>query len=73
MGQREAPKTGRQRMIRQSAGNVTGPPQGLIGRDAQDQIGRQLRALYDEILDEPIPERFVNLLMELKRKGEEPK
>jgi len=36
---------------------------------AVDQlISRQLRALYDEVVNEPIPDRFVQLLEELERK-----
>jgi hypothetical protein len=30
--------------------------------DLQDHIGRQLRAVYNEVLDEPIPDRFRQLL-----------
>lgn len=31
-------------------------------------ISRQLRAIYDEVVNEPVPERFVKLLEELERK-----
>ena len=31
----------------------------------QDQIGRQLRAAYDDVLKEPVPERFLTLLQQL--------
>ncbi len=34
----------------------------------QAHIGRQLRALYDEIVQQPVPDRFVQLLEELERK-----
>ena len=31
-------------------------------------ISRQLRAIYDEVVNEPVPDRFVRLLEELERK-----
>ena len=31
----------------------------------QGHIGRQLRAVYDEVLQQPIPERFLELLSQL--------
>jgi len=36
--------------------------------DLQTHIGRQLRAVYDEVASEPVPDRFVRLLEELERK-----
>jgi len=36
--------------------------------DTQTQIGQQLRTLYDAVLTEPVPDRFVELLAELERK-----
>lgn len=33
----------------------------------QDQIGRQLRALYDDILSQPVPDRFRELMDRLDR------
>jgi anti-sigma factor NepR-like protein len=42
-------------------------PPGL-GAELQAHIGRQLRAVYDEIAHQPVPERFLALLEELERK-----
>lgn len=42
-----------------------------IGQEAQDDIGRQLRAVYNEVLDEPVPERFLKLLADLERSQNE--
>jgi hypothetical protein len=39
-----------------------------LGADLQAVIGRQLRAVYHEILNEPVPDRFVRLLEELATK-----
>jgi hypothetical protein len=40
--------------------------------NVKDHIGRQLRALYDEVADQPVPDRFMELLNRLDEKsGEE--
>lgn len=36
--------------------------------DLQAHIGRQLRAVYDEVVNEPVPDKFRRLLEELERK-----
>jgi hypothetical protein len=49
-------------------------PQGSqaarTGLDAEVQahIGRQLRAVYDDVANEPIPDKFLALLRELDQK-----
>jgi hypothetical protein len=43
---------------------------GRLGRDVQAKIGNQLRALYDDIVQEGVPDRFVELLQRLDEKGE---
>jgi Anti-sigma factor NepR len=43
---------------------------GRLGRDVQAKIGNQLRALYDDIVQEGVPDRFVELLQRLDDKGE---
>lgn len=35
--------------------------------DLQAQIGRQLRAIYDGVLAQPVPDRFLELLDQLDR------
>jgi hypothetical protein len=37
----------------------------------QDHIGRQLRALYDDVLSQPVPDRFKELMERLDRKPED--
>jgi hypothetical protein len=39
---------------------------GRIDSELQEHIGRQLREVYNQIVEEPIPERFVKLLEELR-------
>ncbi|HQT66682.1 MAG: hypothetical protein B7Z78_04920 [Rhodospirillales bacterium 20-60-12] len=41
-----------------------------IETDIQDYIGEQLRAVYEAILNEPIPARFTALLEQLDRKSD---
>ena len=36
--------------------------------DLKDHIGRQLRAVYDDVLHQPVPSRFMDLLHELASK-----
>lgn len=40
-------------------------PTGRLGRDVQAKIGSQLRALYDEVVKEGVPDRFSELLKRL--------
>jgi hypothetical protein len=40
-----------------------------LGPDLQRNIGRQLRSLYDEVLNEPVPDRLRDLLQQLDRKS----
>lgn len=46
------------------------PPsiQSGLEPELQDHIGMQLRAVYNEVLNEPVPDRFLKLLAELERK-----
>jgi hypothetical protein len=40
--------------------------------NVKDHIGRQLRALYDEVASQPVPDRFMELLNRLDvKRGEE--
>ena len=43
-----------------------------LSADLQAVIGQQLRAVYHEILSEPVPDRFVRLLNELATKEASP-
>jgi hypothetical protein len=43
---------------------------GRLGRDVQAKIGNQLRAIYDDVVKEGVPDRFVELLKRLDRKDE---
>lgn len=73
MDERDAPKARQKGMIsQQSIGGSASmsPPVVEVQMDLrlQGHIGNKLRAVYEEIVDEPIPDRFLKLLAELKRK-----
>lgn len=41
-------------------------PPGMLDRSLQAKIGGQLRAIYSDVANEPVPERFIRLLEELE-------
>jgi hypothetical protein len=45
---------------------------GTVSRVVQDLIGEQLRAMYDDLKDEPVPDHLLDLLKQLdkSRSGE---
>ena len=53
-----------------SRGRAPSPPESLatevrISPDLQDHLGQQLRAMYDGLRTEPVPERILDLLKRL--------
>jgi len=45
---------------------------GRLGRDVQSKIGQQLRAMYDNVVNEGVPDRFNEMLRQLdEQKGAE--
>jgi hypothetical protein len=52
-----------------AAGSNPAVHQPHLGPDLQALIGQQLRAVYHEVLNEPVPDRFVRLLEELATKN----
>jgi len=51
-----------------SGGGAVSEHRPHLGPDLQSLIGKQLRAVYHEVLSEPVPDRFVRLLEELAAK-----
>jgi len=45
-------------------------PQPGLQPQVQDHIGRQLRALYDDVLGQPVPDRFKELMDRLDQRTE---
>ena len=40
-----------------------------LGRDVQARLGQQLRAMYDEVVNQGVPERFSDLINRLEGSG----
>jgi hypothetical protein len=40
-----------------------------LGREIQSKIGEQLRAMYDEVVEQGVPDRFAELLKQLDKQG----
>jgi hypothetical protein len=51
---------------REPSGTDKGTKPALLPQ-LQDHIGRQLRAVYDDVLQQPVPDRFRELMEKLDR------
>jgi hypothetical protein len=51
--------------------SLSAPVAPLAGStaDMQSHIGRQLRSLYDSVVQQPVPDRFLELLSKLDEKS----
>lgn len=59
------------RAERHDVHDVAERPQGKgMSPALQDHIGRQVRAVFDEVAEEPIPDHLLRLLQDLDRTGE---
>jgi hypothetical protein len=45
-------------------------PEAKLGREIQAKIGQQLRAMYDDVVNQGVPDRFVHLLNRLDAPAE---
>ncbi len=48
------------------------PSDPTLDRPTQGRIGDQLRAMYDDLLNQPVPDRFADLLARLESKDADP-
>jgi hypothetical protein len=46
---------------------------GKLGRDVQARLGQQLRAMYDDVVNQGVPDRFADLLNRLDANGNKDK
>ena len=46
-------------------------PRGRLGRDVQGKIGQQLRAMYDDVVSDGVPDRFTEMLRQLDEQKEQ--
>jgi len=71
----KSPNAGeRQRTKEQGASNMQQGKQGAPAMDAELQahIGRHLKAAYEDILNQPVPDRFHQLLEALDKREAKP-
>ena len=52
------------------AGSNPGKTEAKLGRDIQAKIGQQLRALYDDVVNQGVPDRFTELLNRLDKQDD---
>jgi hypothetical protein len=74
MAAQDTAKRGQVSDMKLAAETIPNPPppqEAILEADVQVQIGRQLRAVYDEVVGEGVPDRFLQLLEELERKKAE--
>lgn len=45
-------------------------PVAKLGNDAKAKIGQQLRVMYDEIVEQGVPDRLAEILRDLDEPGE---
>jgi len=43
--------------------------QARLDRNIQNEIGRNLRAMYNDVVEQGVPDRFAELLAKLERPG----
>jgi hypothetical protein len=63
-----APKKKKGKTMQMATGNdpnVTGEPR--IDSRIQHEIGKHLRAHYDDVINEPVPDRIMDLLQKLEK------
>jgi hypothetical protein len=44
-------------------------PRGRLSREVQQKIGNQLRAMYDDVVQQGVPDRFTELLGRLDERN----
>lgn len=54
--------------------DAAAPPKrtAKLGRDIQAKLGQQLRAMYDDVVNQGVPDRFADLLNRLDQPGATP-
>lgn len=63
----ESDKRKRDRKMIAEARTGVGRGQAQVEPRIQAEIGKQLRAIYDDVISEPVPSKFIELLEKLER------
>ena len=51
--------------MEETASSARKKPSAELGRDIQAKLGQQLRAVYDDVVKQGVPVRFIELLNQL--------
>jgi len=62
-----APKSKGTKVRTEMQGNPSGRGGTAIDARIQAEIGKQLRAIYDDVINEPVPTKFTELLEKLEQ------
>jgi Anti-sigma factor NepR len=57
----------------ETARNKNAAKPGKLGREVQARLGQQLRAMYDDVVNQGVPDRFADLLNRLEGNGNKDK
>ena len=57
--------------LKSQASKSTTPGKGGLTPEIQSRIGHQLRAMYDDVVSQGVPDRFSDLLGQLENKNKE--
>lgn len=52
------------------AGTPSDNTSGSLDKEVQTKIGQQLRAMYDDVVRQGVPDRFADLLKQLERRDD---
>jgi hypothetical protein len=58
-------KPGSGPQIEETTCSAPNMPSAKLGRDIQVKIGQQLRTMYDDVVKQGVPDRFIELLNQL--------
>jgi hypothetical protein len=64
-------KAGKPEMPTISGSSVKPTKSGRLDRNVQTKIGQQLRAVYEEVIKEGVPDRFAEFLRRLDKRDPE--
>ena len=56
----------------QASRNATSGKQGGLNAEIQSRIGHQLRAMYDDVVRQGVPDRFADLIRKLDEPESDP-
>ncbi len=66
MNERKSAKSGSKMQLYDAT-----PKHAALNRQIQDRIGQQLRAMYNDVVAQGIPDRFTELLKKLDERAQE--